>query len=82
MGSAGKVDPNDHSELHGMSYVETDNPALTGEIKTTDDDQMIQPMPMNERKIIARRAFLRVQPNKVINLGIGLPEGVASKLFF
>jgi propionate CoA-transferase len=69
------VPPADHVALHSMSYVELANPSFTGQLKAPKDD--ITKMPLDIRKIIARRAFFNMQPNTVINLGIGLPEGVA-----
>lgn len=70
------VDEEDHDELHGMSFVERGNPVLTGQITTPQDE--IKPMPLDIRKIIARRAFFNLKPDQIVNLGIGLPEGVAS----
>src|SRR5262249_60572499 len=52
------------------------DPAFSSEIRARVDS--IPPMEMNERKIIARRAALELSVNSVVNLGIGMPEGVAN----
>jgi propionate CoA-transferase len=70
------VDEEDQDTLHPMSYLERHNPNFSGEIRTPQ--QSVKPMEMDIRKIIARRAFLELRPNKIVNLGIGIPDGVAS----
>ncbi len=64
--------PEHHWQTFGTQY----NPAYSSEIRVRAAS--LPAMPMSERKIIARRAAFELKANSVVNLGIGMPEGIAS----
>ncbi|WP_036290766.1 acyl CoA:acetate/3-ketoacid CoA transferase [Methylosinus sp. PW1] len=66
----------DQPELHRMNYGVMYNPALAGEIRVPVES--MAKMPLDARKIIARRAAFELPPNGVVNLGVGAPEGIAA----
>ena len=61
-----------HRQTPGTFY----DPMIAGRYKV--DGAGFSTIPMDERKIIARRGLLELGAGSVVNLGIGIPEGVAS----
>lgn len=66
------AEPEHHAQTYGSDRY---NPAYSAELRVPLED--LPTMPLNERKIIARRVAMELMPNAVVNLGIGVPEGVA-----
>jgi propionate CoA-transferase len=63
-------------ENHMQTFAEDYNPSYTGEIKISPDN--IPLVPFDARKAIARRGVMFLKMNSVVNLGIGMPEGMPS----
>ncbi len=62
-------------ENHKQTWATDFDPAFAGQERRALD--AAEPMPLDERKIIARRAALELPTGGVVNLGIGMPEGVS-----
>jgi acyl CoA:acetate/3-ketoacid CoA transferase len=52
------------------------NPSFSGRVKTPL--HQVEPLPLTERKVVARRAFQELHAGAVVNLGVGMADGVAA----
>ncbi|MEK4850762.1 acyl CoA:acetate/3-ketoacid CoA transferase [Paenibacillus sp. FSL H7-0756] len=64
--------PENHYQTENTQY----NPAFSGHVKVPVDS--IEVLPLDERKIISRRTAVELQPNTILNLGVGIPVNVAN----
>ena len=64
--------PEHHWQTFGTPY----SPAFSGELRRVRSQ--VAALKLTERKVVARRAAMELRPNSVVNLGIGMPEGVAN----
>lgn len=60
---------------HWQTYATPYEHSFSGEMKVPLEG--LPRVPLNERKIMARRAAMELPPGGVVNLGIGIPETVA-----
>lgn len=65
-------EPENHWQTFGEKY----NPSFSSEIKVPLES--VPPMSMGVRKVIARRAAYELRQGDIVNLGIGMPEGVSN----
>lgn len=62
----------DHMQTKATYY----SPSLCGDMRIPVGS--FPKLDLDERKIIARRAAMELRPGKMLNLGIGMPDGVGS----
>ncbi|MFT6103260.1 MAG: propionate CoA-transferase [Granulosicoccus sp.] len=65
-------EPANHKQTYGTDY----NPAFASEVRAVTDN--LAPLALTERKVIARRCAYELPMGGTINLGIGMPEGLAA----
>lgn len=70
------VDAIVHEPHQSQTCLRDYDPALSGGLRTPVAS--LPRMKFGARKIVARRAAMEISPGSVVNLGVGIPDGVAS----
>lgn len=68
----GVILTSDADKYHRQTPATLYDPAMAGYVKVETDSA--KPLEMGDRKIIARRAAMELEPASTVNLGIGIPE--------
>ena len=63
-------------EFHMQNYDNEYNPALSGELRIPLES--VPPMPLDEKKVVLRRAAMEITPRAIVNLGVGMASGVGN----
>ncbi|MGB4682228.1 MAG: acyl CoA:acetate/3-ketoacid CoA transferase [Firmicutes bacterium] len=66
------TNPDYHWQTEGLYF----NPSFSGEIRVPLS--ALPPLPLTERKVIARRAAMELVPGAIVNLGIGISAEVSA----
>lgn len=64
------ADAENHMQTYGTRY----DPGLSGEIRVPLDQ--VDPLPLDARKVIARRAAMLLGQDYIVNLGVGIPDAI------
>lgn len=72
------VDAVVHVPAQRLSMATEHDPSLVGAARTPATDVPL--LPLSERKLIARRAAAELRQGDIVNLGFGMPDGVAAVL--
>lgn len=63
-------------EEHMMNIQTKYNPSYTGDLRIPTSQ--VERMPLDSKKVISKRCAMELRRGTAVNLGIGVPEGVAS----
>lgn len=64
-------------KTHPHTLFSENEPSFTGQVKVPLEKE-VAPLPLNLEKVICRRAALELRRDMIVNLGVGIPMGVAS----